>query len=62
MEIFWVFINTNQLLFLAPLIGVPLPSNAFIFYKILAFAHGEFYIIVLIYTYTLGKLAKPSPS
>ncbi len=62
MEMFWVFLNTNQLLFLAPLVGVPLPLNAVAFYKILAFANGDFYLFTLLYENSLARLVSPSPS
>lgn len=62
MEPLWVLINTNQLIFMAPLISVSFPLNSIVLFKVLSFVNGDLLLFVIIYRSTVGKLIGSSAS
>lgn len=51
----WGFINSNQLIYFIPLIGVSLPRNAMTLFKVLSFVNGDFYVLELAYRNSVGR-------
>lgn len=41
----WALINSAQIIAVLPLIDVPMPSNAMIFFRMIAIANGDFAIM-----------------
>lgn len=47
-------LSTNQLIFVMPLISINFPANSIIFFKLLAFSHGDFLLLKMLYDVTLA--------
>ena len=62
MEPLWVLINTNQLIFMIPLMAVNFPLNSIVLFKVLSFAHGDLLLFVIIYRSTVEKYIGSSSS
>lgn len=57
-----MLINTNQLIFMIPLISVNFPLNSIVLFKVLSFANGDLLLFVIIYNSTVGKYISSSDS
>ena len=56
LEAMWGLINTSQLVFYIPLMGITLPPNTLYLFQFLAFFNGDLYILVRLYELSIGLI------